>query len=44
MNSKFFFNLEKTRYSSRTCVELIDANGKEVCDEKEIMKGQENFL
>ena len=42
VNSKFFYNLEKSRYNARVCSKLL-INNTEITDPKEILKEQESF-
>ena len=41
-NSKYFFNLEKTRYGAKTCIKLLQ-EGREVTDQNSIMQQQRDF-
>ena len=41
-NTKYFFNLERARYNSKTCSTLLE-NGIEIRDPDQIMKCQQNF-
>ena len=42
-NSKFFFNLEKSRYNARVCTRLFSHDGKEVTNQKDISNLQTAF-
>ena len=41
--NKYFLNLEKNRYNSRTCSSLLNEKNEVIKDPKEILKMQENF-
>ena len=42
-NSKFFFNLEKSRYNARVCTKIITDNGNELTDPGDILQEQHRF-
>ena len=43
-NTKYFLNLEKNRYSAKTCCRLLDSDGESIiCDPKEILDRQRQF-
>ena len=42
-NTKYFFNLEKSRYNAKTCCKLITKNMKEITDDTGIMAEQVSF-
>ena len=42
-NTKFFYNLEKTRYNSKVCSKLIDDNGVLITRMDEVMELQEKY-
>ena len=41
--TKYFLNLEKRNYNKKTYKKWIDDKGKEIIDQKEILKEQHNF-
>ena len=42
-NSKYFFNLEKSRYNARTCTKLVKSDGNEETDPGKIRQIQYDF-
>ena len=43
VGSKYFFNMEKRRYTARVCNSIITENGTTINDPKDIIKEQERF-
>ena len=43
-NSKFFFSLEKARYSARVCNKLIDSNEQEITEMHQILEMQHEYF
>ena len=42
-NTRYFYTLEKTKYNAKTCYKVIDEEGEEVEDPKQILKVQRKF-
>ena len=42
-NTKYFFNLEKTRYNAKTCFKLIDSEENEIVETQRILNYQKDF-
>ena len=42
-NSRYFFSLEKARYNAKTCFKIIDDQGQEYSETKDILKVQKDF-
>ena len=42
-NSKYFYQLEKTKYNSKTCYKILKENGQEIDNPKQILEEQKKF-
>ena len=42
-NTKYFYNLEKSRYNAKTCKKLITEDGQELVEDDQILKEQYDF-
>ena len=42
-NTKYFFQLEKTKYNAKTCFKVITEEGREICNQQEILEEQRKF-
>ena len=42
-NTKYFFNLEKSRYNAKTCMKVLKEDGELITEEKEILEELEKY-